>query len=353
MTTLVSLHLRLIFCLLFMAPHLIQCWGQLGHELVVMIAEKYLSPHSVSAISHLLHDETLAHASMWADEIAHNPALPYQYTVPFHYVQSGIDDASPRVPGTNPGKTCSYLAHRDCPGGKCIIGALTRYIRLLMDCKLPVAQRSQFLKFVIHFTADIAQPFHTVRRDRGGTRIRVKSWAGKGGTNLHAIWDISLLEKHIASSYHSKEHFIAQVDTMFSKPDGKFVREYPEWTSCFQNSPSSASSSSSASSLSEIFKCPYLWARESMNVACQQAYSLFDEIKANWTQPGRIDLRDEYYEKMRWVAEKIIVRAGVRLGKVLNVALGQCPVPPTIAVKDYKKAVVTAVVVAAAPKRKT
>ena len=49
-----------------------------------------------------------------------------------------------------------------------------------------------YLRLLIHFVGDVHQPMHTARKeDLGGNRVRV-NWFNTP-TNLHAVWDESLI----------------------------------------------------------------------------------------------------------------------------------------------------------------
>jgi len=49
------------------------------------------------------------------------------------------------------------------------------------------------LKYVVHLVADVHQPLHAgFADDRGGNRFQVQS-LGRG-TNLHAVWDVDLVD---------------------------------------------------------------------------------------------------------------------------------------------------------------
>lgn len=156
-------------------------WSAFGHRLVGELAERQLSETARLQIADLLQDEanpTLAGIATWADEVREQPA--YKFSASFHYVN--IRDAD-----------CVYAAARDCADGKCVVGAIGRYMRELGDTSLPRRQRAQALKFVVHFIGDAHQPLHAGNRsDRGGNDFQI-NLEGRG-TNLHSVWDRSILE---------------------------------------------------------------------------------------------------------------------------------------------------------------
>ncbi|KAH9002323.1 phospholipase C/P1 nuclease domain-containing protein [Lactarius hatsudake] len=54
---------------------------------------------------------------------------------------------------------------------------------------------SEALKFLIHFVGDMHQPLHLTGRDRGANGVKV-SFDGRN-TNLHSVWDTSLIAKYL------------------------------------------------------------------------------------------------------------------------------------------------------------
>ncbi|KAH8977743.1 S1/P1 nuclease-domain-containing protein [Lactarius hatsudake] len=54
---------------------------------------------------------------------------------------------------------------------------------------------SEALKFLIHFVGDMHQPLHLTGRNRGANGVKV-SFDGRN-TNLHSVWDTSLIAKYL------------------------------------------------------------------------------------------------------------------------------------------------------------
>jgi hypothetical protein len=53
--------------------------------------------------------------------------------------------------------------------------------------------RLQAVKYLVHLVADLHQPLHAAfADDRGGNRYQVQAFGT--GTNLHAVWDVGLIE---------------------------------------------------------------------------------------------------------------------------------------------------------------
>ncbi len=156
-----------------------QAWGPLGHQTVGEIAARHLSPQAHAMVEDLLGDRAgpaLREASTWADDL--RAAEGMGITGPFHYVNF-------------PRASCTYVARRDCPGGRCVVAAMSRFAAQLRDGDTREA-RADGLKWVLHLVADLHQPLHAGHADdRGGNDFQVR-WEGEG-TNLHALLDTGLL----------------------------------------------------------------------------------------------------------------------------------------------------------------
>jgi hypothetical protein len=155
-------------------------WGPLGHRLSAQLAQPYLSADSQRAITTILGEQTLAEASVWADQMRGNPS-PYwqQRAGAFHYVT---------VP------TGTSYAEIGAPAKGDAVTALAHFKSILADPDTSLASKQLALRFSIHIVQDLHQPFHVGNgKDRGATRIKV-SFDGRKQT-LHWVWDTGLLNQ--------------------------------------------------------------------------------------------------------------------------------------------------------------
>ncbi|QOW22636.1 S1/P1 nuclease [Novilysobacter avium] len=171
-----------IVTLALLAPSIASAWGPQGHRLVAELAWEQLTPQSQARITPLLHDEpepTLPGVANWADRLRSSDPDLGRLSAAWHYVNIGGDQ-------------CVYDAPRDCPAGNCVVAAIPAQAALLADESLPLATRTQALKFLVHFVGDIHQPLHAGHaEDKGGNTYQV-NLNGKG-SNLHQLWDSGLL----------------------------------------------------------------------------------------------------------------------------------------------------------------
>jgi hypothetical protein len=158
------------------APNVVLAWGSEGHQVIALIAEAKLTPNAKAEVERLLAQEpgqTLASVSTWADE-HRNPA-----TASWHYVNFPRD-------------TCSYVQVRDCPDGKCVVGAIERQVVVLKSGGTE-EKRLLALKYLVHLVGDVHQPLHAgYAEDRGGNTYQLQAFMR--GSNLHALWDTGILK---------------------------------------------------------------------------------------------------------------------------------------------------------------
>lgn len=176
---------RVALFLLLALPALADAWGPAGHRIIASLAERELTPKAHVAVRSLLaltHDDELAGIADWADELRDDPrqrAL-WRATTRMHFVNFASSD-------------CHYVASLDCPDGRCAVGAIERYARVLGDHSRPADQRAEALRFLVHFVADVHQPLHAgYRHDGGGNGHQIR--LDGRGTNLHALWDTPVLQ---------------------------------------------------------------------------------------------------------------------------------------------------------------
>lgn len=238
-------------------------WRDEGHRLVARLAETRLTPRTAQAVRDLLGGQSLADASLWADQIR---SLRRE-TAPLHYVN---------IPLT----ADAYLPERDCPGGRCIIAAIESDERVLADASAPTAERAEALRFLIHFIGDLHQPLHvTDDGDRGGND-RPVTFLGTP-RNLHQVWDGELIQ---ASGMNESQYY-DHLRLMMATLDLPALER---------------------GSVAD-------WAMEGHRIAAEHAYRI---------PPGNT-LDGAYVEANLPLVDRSLIAAGVRLARVLNVALAK------------------------------
>jgi nuclease S1 len=236
-------------------------WWDLGHRIVARLAESRLTPHTREAVRDILHGQSLADASVWADNIRQ-----YRHDADkLHYVNIPLG-------GTR------YVPGRHCPGGQCIIAAIEQERHLLADPAASADERAEALRFLIHFMGDVHQPLHVADNgDRGGNQ-RAVIFLGHA-TDLHKVWDGELIDSSVVNQAEYFESLRRQMESLDLRAleAGTVVD----------------------------------WAMEGHRIAVEHAYRL--------PRDGRIGRA--YERANRPIIDRALIAGGVRLAKVLNEAL--------------------------------
>jgi len=168
-----------LFALLMASATRAFAWGPQGHRVAGALTWAYLSSDAQRAVTTILGDQTLADASLWADRMRGNPSPFWQETAgAYHYVTVAPDKQ-----------------YRDigAPAQGDGVTALAQFAGTLSDPGAAMVEKQLALRFGLHIVQDLHQPLHVGNgQDRGGTRYTV-NLRGES-TNLHRIWDSSILE---------------------------------------------------------------------------------------------------------------------------------------------------------------
>lgn len=158
-------------------------WSQKGHDATAYIAEQHLTPAALDSVSNLFDGKSIVYWANWLDNASHTP--PYAYTKTWHY--KNIDAGVP------------YEKAKINPNGD-VVTAIREQISILQN---PVSNRDQkvlALKILVHCVGDLHQPMHIGHAsDLGGNKVKVRFF--DRDTNLHSIWDGSIMNSGHAWSY--------------------------------------------------------------------------------------------------------------------------------------------------------
>src|SRR5690554_964846 len=153
-------------------------WGKTGHRVVGEIAEKYLDRRAKKAIVDLLEGHSLAFVGPFGDEIKSDRR--YDSFGPWHYVNFPFGENYEEYPKNDEGD---------------IIMGIKKCIEVLKDKETSKAEKSFYLKMLVHFMGDLHQPLHIgIADDKGGNDFQVR-WFNSG-TNLHTVWDTEMLDSY-------------------------------------------------------------------------------------------------------------------------------------------------------------
>jgi hypothetical protein len=262
-------------------------WGSDGHKTVASIASSLIEENTVDMVQSLLAGSgstSLDDIATWADEVGHTPA--YAWSKCMHFVDTE-------------GENC-YLSNESKNCKCCVVSGIANYTERLADFTLSSADRFEALKFLVHFVGDATQPLHAGHKaDMGGNLIHVMPmWVGRHETtNLHTVWDSSIIEHLLHLKKWSHEDLAKQLVEKIK--DGAYP--LPDWEK-------------DCGELGSPKTCPEDMSGESAELACEYAYT--DEKGIAVVTGSQLSL--EYYETRISVIETRLASAGVRLASILN-----------------------------------
>lgn len=155
-------------------------WGEQGHRITGLVAEKLLTPDARAGLRALMGSTDLATISLYMDRQK--------------------DALSQRIPGSrewhyDDRPVCDPQARRTdyCADGHCASVQITRHYRRLIDQHSSRDERRFAVQVLVHLVGDVHQPLHASDHDdRGGNDVRVSFTLPNGPqrrTNLHPAWD--------------------------------------------------------------------------------------------------------------------------------------------------------------------
>ena len=174
-----------------------------------------------------------------------------------------------------------------CPQPRgCVLSVLPRQITILGDRQAPPDERGLALRLIVHLVADLHQPLHSGDAgDRGGNLRKVR-WGGRE-TSLHGLWDFDLIH----ATGRSQESYVGMLLGSLPRADKRVIMQGE----------------------------PRAWALQAHAVAQRFAYGKLPPGPAS----GVAELGETYARAVQGALDTQLLRAGLRLARVLNDALGK------------------------------
>ncbi|WOK06213.1 S1/P1 nuclease [Imperialibacter roseus] len=151
-------------------------WGQTGHRVVGLVAERHLTKKAKANIGKILGGESLAIVSNYMDFIKSDPT--YKHMDPWHYCTIPDGQAYEQA-GT--------------PSEGDVIATIERLKSELKSKQFTDRDEAFAIKMLAHLVGDIHQPLHVGNgNDRGGNDVKLKYfWES---SNLHRVWDSDMID---------------------------------------------------------------------------------------------------------------------------------------------------------------
>lgn len=276
-------------------------WGPEGHAVIALIAQSRISPATQRALSSLIGQTTLDQFASCADQLRDGKApfvcpgigqlSPDRTTSAWHFINIPVSDdpsASNLAPYCT--RTASQFNRTDS-NKDCVVGQIGSQLKTLSDASAAAPARRMALMFLVHFVGDAHQPLHCAERnlpdgrsDYGGNEEAVT--LNGSAMKLHYVWDDLIETRSQAQDTDVK----ALARRLIHDIAGRDVRG---WIG--GNMAADA-------------------AMESFSIAKNTIYPAYDADGGVMSQ--------DYQAKMQPIVYQRLEMAGVRLGAMLDQALG-------------------------------
>lgn len=248
-------------------------WGDLGHKVICEIAFRLVQPDTRAAVRRLIESDpefkTFADSCLFPDHPRRRASE--------HFIN---------LPRESKGLTSDQCPQAD----KCVLTAILANSKVLASKAETDADRLIALKSLGHWVGDIHQPLHvSFGDDRGGNNIRVN---GQCAGNLHATWDNCLVLYAVGPD-------ASDAATDLLSPISPETRTW--WAA------------------SE----PRDWANESfaLSEAVKTGYCVMHGSSCD-LPGGSVSISAEYLDANELVVKEQLLKAGVRLARILDTAFG-------------------------------
>lgn len=266
-------------------------WNDMGHRVVAIIAEHYLTPAARTQVQEVLQQDSdpltahdIASAATWADKYRGND--PTDRTKAWHFAD--IDAARPNIPAAcfgQPALPAGTLASQG-PAQACIIDKINQFATELADPAVGSAERRLALKFLLNLVADVHQPLN-VAIEEGNYHGMSEKVAAKTITpgDLYGYWDNAFVHQLGNDPQEIAQQLIGQIS----------AADQTQWASA----------------------APQLWALEAHQLGVIRAFGVLSEGDDH----GVPILTDHYVQTAVQTVGSQLSKAGVRLAYVIDQAL--------------------------------
>lgn len=178
-------------------------WGQKGHDTTCAIAENHLSKKAKKAVDEIFDGKSMVYWANWMDNASHQP--DFAYTKTWHYKNIDADE--------------TYETAVENESGD-VLTAIQAQVAALKSGTMNKEAQEIALRMLVHLVGDLHCPMHMGHRsDSGGNRWQVQYF--DKGTNVHSIWDSSLIESAHNWTY---TEWVDQLDRVDKKAEAEIVK---------------------------------------------------------------------------------------------------------------------------------
>jgi hypothetical protein len=262
----------------------VEAWGDMGHVIICEIAFQELNAHARDAVQRLIQQDPdfrlFSKACSWPDHPRKRAGE--------HFV--------------NLPRSATGLGDNPCPvDAPCVMTAIEADLAALTRAGATDAEKLTALKFLGHWVGDVHQPLHvSFKDDKGGNDIHEE---GPCADNLHAVWDTCIIQRKLGTN-------VRRIATTLREPVTADQRT--QWTS---TSATDWANESFAITTGEDVEYCVTTATGCLYEEDNETYDADEDQKVVTVDEG-------YIARHLPTITQRLTQAGIRLGALLNQALG-------------------------------
>jgi hypothetical protein len=279
-----------MFCgIALTAPQQARAWGDEAHEIVALLAERYLDPAVHDQVMALLATDTdkltrhdIASEATWADHYRDSDFKTtkkrYNQTYWWHYVYTG-------QPCTGRSDAPRGMNASTGPAKDCVVTKINQFAAELSEPSTTPKERLLVLKFLLNLVADVNDPLHD-SDNQGAATMKASADGFKSGTLLH-YWEYEFVARNGTDAHAVADQWIAVITDTDSRA----------WQA----------------------GAPENWSQQGYELARDQVYGKLPPPDPK----GVYHLDGAYIDNGSSVVALQLHKAGLRLAKILNKALAK------------------------------
>lgn len=278
----------------FLSPFSALGWWESGHQAIARIAAAHLTPAVHYRVAVILGvadtpeavSDALATASTWADETKTETK-----TGSWHYIDLALQDRKSDIPERCKDDDCAPARIRLFAAQLSSSTANSRWSEL------------DALRFVVHLVGDVHQPLHTISdADLGGNCELLDPQVGKA-KNLHSLWDGEIVNEIDEDSKTLAAHLEQDITDLGQETRRLSQGNEKDWVW-----------ESHELAVADIYRPLRIPIEPLVFPAnCKDAPVAITDLRPH--------IGPEYIDEIKTVVRNQIVKAGLRLARLLNESL--------------------------------
>src|SRR3569833_3489791 len=194
-------------------------WGDIGHEVVGLIASNYLDPAVRTRVNAILAKDTtnltantmIDADATCADKFRDSSSAHRTETAKWHFVD--IEITAPTLTPACFGRPAlpAGTVAANGPANDCVVDKIDEFQAELLNSAPSSTELREALQFMLHYVGDIHQPLHSSDDNDAGGNSKTVTAPGIASNSLHHFWDTELVNLLGSSESAIAQSLIANI----------------------------------------------------------------------------------------------------------------------------------------------